>query len=670
MNKTRAATRVGAAAFALGLSLAGPQAVDVASADSSDTDSTSASAASGSSGVPGVASRKPTAGRATRAGRSAAAAGSATREIAVVRAEVPALAGERRTINPAAGPRATSATAPMRPADAMEAANSAPELTPAKPGSVPQSAGRRASRQLAPVIPAATVVPFSAASDGATPDVGLTVAAAAPALVASLPAPRAMTAAGTGLLVQVNAAVTNWFDSSANWLSGLPPNPVAEFLEGALLLVRRSLFNQAPTLDPVQLKTLVNGQILGTLGAIDPEGDTLSYTLTGIPQEGVVSGIFREPAGTVQISPDGSYVYTPGLDFSGYDSFTVTVDDGGFNILDPFGSWRPAQAVVSVGVPGSPPDGASASGVIVRSLQIFNLTGTPLMLSSRSIQRDGEAAGVGTVLQPGEEMTVTLTQYVFVNNLSTFVFTPTADTATQAFTTYFNLRTVDGTQWGCSGSGSICETTGSTTLGTAKLVLLDAPGTVIRVPSGQGQQQSDVLNQLCGTSIATCTFQPKTTGSYFGDWRLASDSVSNLTSSPLSTTITVTTTTSTTDTLKLKAGVKVGVAKIVEVAFEVEYNRAWTQTYTFSQAITVTAQPGEKVSISTRNPTTRVNGDFTLVMRNTTWVLSDVEFESPDGERSSEYRAITTPITPLARRGDSSPESLYGAPAAEPWLES
>lgn len=636
MNKTKTTARVGAAAFALGLSLTGPQAMGVASADSPDSDSASASAPPNPSSTRGAASPRSAAGRTATATRSPAEASRAERgprsaaaESPSVREAVPAVRVEPSNINRA------SAAAPEANVQAFQAS----------------SPSRRQSRQLAPVTPLARAASDPTDNAGVTtvvtPAAAVAVAATSPASpdpIASLPTPRAMTATPTGLLWQVNTAAVNWFNDSSNWLAGLPANPVSELLQGALLLVRRSLFNQAPTVDPVQLKTMINGQILGTLGALDPEGDTLSYTLTGIPQEGIVSGIFREPAGTVQISPDGGYIYTPGIDFSGYDSFTVTVNDGGFNILDPLGSWRPAQAVVSVGIPPSPSDGVSAQGLITRSLRIYNLTGTPLMLSSSSIQRDGEAPGVGAVLQPGEDTTVRLTQYAFVNNLSTFVFTPTEDTATQPFTTYFNLRTVDGTQWGCSGSGNNCETNGSTTIGTAILVLLDAPGTVIRVPSEQSQQQSDVLNQLCGTSVATCTYQPKTTGSYFGDWQLASDSVSNQTTSPLTTTITVTTSTSTTDTLKLKAGVKAKVAEIIEVSFEVEYNRAWTNTYTFSQAITVTAQPGEKVSISTRNPTTRVKGDFTLVMRNTTWNLSDVEFESPNGEERSEYRAITTPI--------------------------
>ncbi len=486
----------------------------------------------------------------------------------------------------------------------------------------------RASRQLTPVIPAAE------ASDSSTPDVELGSAAAQPASIASLPAPRARTAAGTDLLVQVNAAVTDWFNASANWLAGLPANPVTEFLESALFLVRRSLFNQIPTTGPVQIKTLVTGQIEGTLGAVDPEGDTLSYVLTEIPQQG-----------TVQLNPDGTYIYTPGPDYSGADRFTVAVNDGGFNILNPSGSWRLAEAVGRVGDDGVDPSGL----VITRALTIQNLTGSDLVLTDFSATRTvNNVAPLGTVLQPAESTSITLTQYAFVNNRSTFFFGRMIEVPegfpTPGFSGYFDLEPL-ATNWGCTGSTNNCQTSGSTTNRTAVLRMLDLPGTVINIPSGQGQQQADVLNQLCGSSSATCTYTPKSFDSTsFTDWKLASDSVSNNTTSPLTTTITVTTQQQTATTLKLSASAKGTVFGIVEVAVTTEASETWTDTYTFSQAITVTAQPGEKVSIESRDPVNRVTGDFTLTMGNTTWNLTDVNFDSPDPDRRSEYNAITTPI--------------------------
>jgi len=58
----------------------------------------------------------------------------------------------------------------------------------------------------------------------------------------------------------IGAAVTSFLTSASNWFSGLPSNPVTEFLQGALLLVRRTLFDLFPTLNPVQ----TTGQPAGT----------------------------------------------------------------------------------------------------------------------------------------------------------------------------------------------------------------------------------------------------------------------------------------------------------------------------------------------------------------------------------------------------------------------
>ncbi|MFZ4374555.1 MAG: Ig-like domain-containing protein, partial [Mycobacterium sp.] len=384
--------------------------------------------------------------------------------------------------------------------------NSAPGVTSrtnsavlswASAGSVPHSTNLRASTQPVPgtAAPVAVAKVDTDATRGASatraPLLATAVMVSDSGAVASVFNSRAVAAVPSGLLWQANTAVVNWFDNSANWLAGLPANPVGDLLQVGLVMVRRSLFNQAPTTEPMQIKTLVNGQILGTLGAVDPEGDTLSYTLTRIPQEGVISGIYREPAGTVQISPDGSYIYTPGDDFSGYDTFTVTVNDGGFNILDPSGNWRSAPAnvtVVGLETPAGLPDVNSAGAAITRSLTIQNLTGSTLELTGFSATRDVEnVAPIGTILQPGESTSVTLAQYAFVNNRSTLELTRTTG-PTQRFFTYFDLEPF-ATNWGCNGKIDNCETSGSTTSGTAKLLLLDAPGTVISVPSGQGQKQ-------------------------------------------------------------------------------------------------------------------------------------------------------------------------------------
>ena len=114
-----------------------------------------------------------------------------------------------------------------------------------------------------------------------------------------------------------NRSVTN---SPANAPSA-SANPLQSFFGGLGLQIRRSFFNQAPTVNPVQLTGEHQGVITGTVGAVDPEGDPLKYTLLGDPLDGAVV-----------LNPDGTFTYTPGDDFAGVDVFNVAVRDTGFHI--------------------------------------------------------------------------------------------------------------------------------------------------------------------------------------------------------------------------------------------------------------------------------------------------------------------------------------------------
>ena len=80
--------------------------------------------------------------------------------------------------------------------------------------------------------------------------------------------------------------------------------------------------NPAPVAGDTSLAVREDTPFAGTLTAVDPDGDSLSFALA-------TDG---EPAhGTVVINPDGTFVYTPALNFHGLDSFTyqVTDSDGG-----------------------------------------------------------------------------------------------------------------------------------------------------------------------------------------------------------------------------------------------------------------------------------------------------------------------------------------------------
>lgn len=93
-----------------------------------------------------------------------------------------------------------------------------------------------------------------------------------------------------------------------------PANPVGDFLRG----IQRALFNQAPAITYVPSETsLVDGQIVGSLHPADFDEDAVTFTPT-------------QPAhGTVEVHGDGTFVYTPGPEYPGYDTFDVTVSDAG-----------------------------------------------------------------------------------------------------------------------------------------------------------------------------------------------------------------------------------------------------------------------------------------------------------------------------------------------------
>ena len=98
-----------------------------------------------------------------------------------------------------------------------------------------------------------------------------------------------------------------------------PANPVVWAVLG---WVRRNLFNQAPTMTSNPVTTVQTGQtVTGSIGAVDAEGDALTYTVTTGPKYGTV---------TID-QQTGEFTYTPNdidYDAAQEDSFAVSVTDG------------------------------------------------------------------------------------------------------------------------------------------------------------------------------------------------------------------------------------------------------------------------------------------------------------------------------------------------------
>ena len=138
-----------------------------------------------------------------------------------------------------------------------------------------------------------------------------------------------------GIVGFLNSVVTNLLTP---FLSPAPntPDPLTPVVWAVLAFVRRNFFNEAPTItyNPTQTGQTVTGTL-----ATDPEGDALTYTVTGATQ--VNETTWATDTGTFTINKaTNTFTYTPNdIDYDGVqtDSFTVSVTDGKTNLLSLFG---------------------------------------------------------------------------------------------------------------------------------------------------------------------------------------------------------------------------------------------------------------------------------------------------------------------------------------------
>src|SRR5882757_574972 len=128
--------------------------------------------------------------------------------------------------------------------------------------------------------------------------------------------------------------------------SGLPALPTDPSPWALLAWVRRELFNESPTVTPV-INPQTNGLITGNVGAVDPDGDALTYTVIGRPQNG----------GTLEIDQDGNFTYRPMNAMSavgGVVQITVVVSDeaAGFHVHGPLGLLKLVPILGNFIIPG------------------------------------------------------------------------------------------------------------------------------------------------------------------------------------------------------------------------------------------------------------------------------------------------------------------------------
>ena len=300
--------RVWAAAAVLGLSLAGPQALGTATADSGDHETARASANPG----PQRAATSTGAARPTRnagpvrTSRSAAPrpqTGQASGPTVTTSVPVVAAPAESRAVAVPAAALAVNATRPrVTAAPPLPSATLEPGLTTVVNVTSPTfTRGRRAAPPPAP---------------------GAEMVAGAMLLTrrSLSPVPTATSAAqiSANPIADFLTDVGVWVDTYANlyqwWSGSLLPNPIRQFF-----------FSATPVADPMQVELDLAAGVTSRaipFSASDADGHRLVFS---VPDQGQPGGPSH---GTVSVdNAAGTFTYTPDGDFTGTDTFSFVASD-------------------------------------------------------------------------------------------------------------------------------------------------------------------------------------------------------------------------------------------------------------------------------------------------------------------------------------------------------
>jgi Tol biopolymer transport system component len=173
-----------------------------------------------------------------------------------------------------------------------------------------------------------------------------------------------------------------------------------------------------PVLGTLSFTTNENVALTGALSATDPGGSKVTFTQTGNPTSGTVSGF----------TPAGAFVYTPKPNFVGSDSFAIQAADASGNMT---------MGTVSVTVTQNTPPTASntvlrADGTALASVNVLKNANDPDKDPLTVTILSGPTAGTATVNSDGSVNLAGLSSFKGVTTFTYQVTDPSGATAKAA----------------------------------------------------------------------------------------------------------------------------------------------------------------------------------------------------------------------------------------------
>jgi hypothetical protein len=401
-------------------------------------------------------------------------------------------------------------------------------------------------------------------------------------------------------------------------LPDVPPTTPLEFVNWVGAQIQRTFFNRTPITSPVQFVQTDSGQVVGSVRASDFEGDKLVYRLVEGPTRG-----------TLVLHDDGSYTYTPNPSLiaeGGADSFEVEVRDVGWH-LHLFNGTGTAASTVVLSVRSD--SDVEAPQTSTRGFNIYNLSGENIVFNgyTKGGNRVDSGPAVGTVITPGSNVHIEVV-FRFLDDDEVAAEFQTVSNGT--VTAWMLVQSLDGDAWAVC-RGTYCSPSADTYQETTTVIVLDAPGTVIEVPAGQGQRQAELLNALCQDgSAGSCSFTVGRQEKWYTEGEQASSTFYNDSGATQSISKGASKTEGYSDSLGGNAKFGFKLTEAINFEIQATYNHTWTTSETWSETITLEVPPWTEASIYASVPMNRVYGDLEINAGNTKWVLRDVYFDSPD----------------------------------------
>jgi len=424
-------------------------------------------------------------------------------------------------------------------------------------------------------------------------------------------------------------------------------------LENPFALVRNTLFNEAPTGEPTQLGQLSSGLVMGTLDPEDANGDRMTYAVTAQPTRG-----------TVNVNPDGTYVYTPTdpdlIAHGGTDTFTVGVDDRGFHLLN--NNAAPTAVPVTVAVGEQPPP--QSTGPDKQGFDVYNLTSQTLKLKGYTTGKVGltkstfvtfeKPAGVpdaGTIILPGQKMHFDIPKSFFAGTDVAADFTAPNGETYQAIMISTSFSMVPKVN--CRSSAACSPNSAYDYLpyvGGEEIMFLDKAGAPpVNVGPNQADLQAQILNALCrNNSQIKCTFDPKGQPEKAIDKHIASQfqPIKNNTLDNIERTIAVADTFKVSTNWKISAEAEFEINKVINLGVKGEFGQTREEQKVVTDTIKVIVRPAQQLVVYAETPVYRDFGDFTIKMGNTDYVVRGVHVNTPDPLGGPSFlNWTTTPIT-------------------------